>query len=402
MISRSLQNRIEKVLATVPVVAILGPRQVGKTTLAHQIINSFLDKESFYLDLERESDLVKLDEAEDYLTGFKNKLLIIDEVQRKPDLFVTLRSLIDERRRSSEKGGHFILLGSASRDLIQHSTETLAGRIHFFELSPFSVAEINRSDSQQSEIKELWKRGGFPASFLAQTEEESWDWRTNFIASYVERDIPVMGPNISSTRMRRVWNMLAHLNGQQVNLSNLGKSLEVDHKTIRAYMDLLSDFYMVRYLPPWSGNSKKRLVKSPKVYLRDSGILHRLLNIPDMETLLGHPGIGTSWEGFVVENIITNLPDTWQFSYYRNSAGAEIDLVMEGPGRSVIAIEVKRSSSPRVSAQFHTACEDIKATRKIVIYSGNDSFAMSNNTEAIGLTPFLFEFSQLTSASAKK
>lgn len=189
--------------------------------------------------------------------------------------------------------------------------------------------------------------------------------------------------------------MLAHLNGQQVNLSNLGKSLEVDHKTIRSYIDLLSDFYMVRYLPLWSGNTKKRLVKSPKVYLRDSGVLHRLLNIPNLETLLGHPGVGASWEEFVVENIITNLPDIWQFSDYKSSACAEIDLVMEGPGNSIVAIEIKRSSSPRVSKEFHAACEDMKATRKLVIYSGNDRFSMRNNTEAIGLTRFLSEFAQL-------
>ena len=395
MISRSLQNRIVKALATVPVIAILGPRQVGKTTLAREIENRFLEKESFYLDLERNSSLVKLDEPEDYLAGFNNRLLIIDEVQRKTDLFTTLRSLIDERIRNGERGGHFILLVSASRDLIQHSTETLAGRIQYLELCPFSIPEIYQSNPRQFDTNSLWLRGGFPASFLAQDNDESWDWRTNFIASYVERDIPIMGPRVSSVRMRRIWSMLAHLNGQQVNLSNLGKSLEVDHKTIRSYIDLLSDFYMVRYLPPWSGNTKKRLVKSPKVYLRDSGVLHRLLNIPDFETLLGHPGVGASWEGFVVENIITNLPDTWQFSYYRSSAGAEIDLVMEGPGNSIVAIEIKRSSSPRVSKEFHSACEDMKATRKLVIYSGTDRFSMRNNTEAIGLTRFLSEIAQL-------
>ena len=392
IISRLLQNRIIKALATVPVIAILGPRQVGKTTLAHEIASRYLEKESFYLDLERDSDLVKLAEPEDYLAGFNNKLLIIDEVQRKTDLFTTLRSLIDERKRNGETGGHFILLGSASRDLIQQSTESLAGRIQYVELSPFSIPEIYQFDSQQFFLDKLWLRGGFPVSYLAQDNDESWNWRTNFIASYVERDIPLMGPRVSSARMRRIWSMLAHLNGQQVNLSSLGKSLEVDHKTIRSYIDLLSDFYMVRQLPPWSGNTKKRLVKSPKVYLRDSGILHRLLNISNTETLLGHPGLGASWEGFVVENIVTNMPDTWQFSYYRTSTGTEIDLVMEGPGNSTVAVEIKRSSSPRVSAEFHSACIDIKATRKVVIFSGIDKFSMSKDTEAIGLTRFLTDF----------
>ncbi len=392
LISRSLEKRIEKALATVPVIAILGPRQVGKTTLAHEIGKRLVDKESSYLDLERDSDLVKLDDPEDYLTRFNNKLLIIDEVQRKTDLFTTLRSLIDERKRNGERGGHFILLGSASRDLMQHSSETLAGRIQYLELSPFTVPEIWQPASKQSTLESLWLRGGFPDSFLAQTNEESWDWRTHFIASYVERDIPLMGPRISSVRMRRLWSMLAHLNGQQVNLSNLGKNLEVDHKTIRTYIDLLADFYMVRYLLPWSGNAKKRLVKSPKVYLRDSGLLHRLLQVPDIDTLLGHPGVGASWEALVVENIITNLPDTWQFSYYRNATGAEIDLVMEGPGNSTVAVEIKRSSSPKVSHRFHSACEDINATHKLVIYGGSDRFSLGKNTEAIGLTCFLSEF----------
>ncbi len=392
MISRSLESRIVKALATVPAVAILGPRQVGKTTLARAIADRFVGKESHYLDLERDSDLAKLIEPQDYLAGYKNKLLIIDEVQRKTDLFAALRSLIDERRRDGERGGHFILLGSASRDLIQHSTETLAGRIQYLELCPFSIPELRRAYPQQLEVSQLWLRGGFPDSFLARDGDESWNWRTNFIASYVERDIPIMGPRVSSARMRRIWSMLAHFNGQQVNFSSLGKSLKVDHKTIRSYIDLLSDFYMVRYLPPWSGNSKKRLVKSPKVYLRDSGMLHRLLNISDVETLLGHPGIGASWEGFVIENIITNLPDTWQFSYYRNSGGAEIDLIMQGPKNLTFAIEIKRSSSPKVSKQFHESCEDIKPTRKLVIYAGEERFSMGNNIEAVGLNQFLFDF----------
>jgi len=392
MISRLLESRIIKALATIPVVAILGPRQVGKTTLAREIAIRFTEKESHYLDLERESDLAKLNEPQDYLAGFKNKLLILDEVQRKVDLFAALRSLIDERKRDGERGGHFILLGSASRDLIQHSTETLAGRIQYLELCPFSIPEIYRANPQQFDVSQLWLRGGFPDSFLALDGDESWNWRTNFIATYVERDIPIMGPQVSAVRMKRIWSMLAYLNGQQVNFSSLGKSLEVDHKTIRSYIDLLSDFYMVRYLPPWFGNSKKRLVKSPKVYLRDSGLLHRLLNIPDFETLLGHPGIGASWEGFVTESIITNLPDTWQFSYYRNSGGAEIDLVMDGPKNSTIAIEIKRSSSPKVSRQFHAACEDIKATQKLVIYSGSERFPMGDDIEVVGLVQFLADF----------
>ena len=280
------------------------------------------DKEVVYLDLELDSDLAKLNEPEDYLKRFNNKLLIIDEVQRKPDLFRVLRSLVDIRKRGGERAGHFLLLGSASRDLLQHSTETLAGRIRYLELSPFSIPEVYQHDPEGLDIDRLWLRGGFPDSYLASTEDESWDWRSDFIATYVERDIPLMGPKVPAARMKRFWSMLAHWHGQQVNMSSLGKSLEVDHKTIRSYLDILTDFYMVRQLQPWSGNTKKRLVKSPKVYIRDSGILHRLLNISDHETLLGHPVLGTSWDGLVLESIISSLSSKWQNSYYRTSSQA--------------------------------------------------------------------------------
>jgi predicted AAA+ superfamily ATPase len=391
MIERSLEKQIIQALNTVPVVSILGPRQVGKTTLALEMANNKLDKEVVYLDLELDSDLAKLNEPEDYLKRFNNKLLIIDEVQRKPDLFRVLRSLVDIRKRGGERAGHFLLLGSASRDLLQHSTETLAGRIRYLELSPFSIPEVYQHDPEGLDIDRLWLRGGFPDSYLASTEDESWDWRSDFIATYVERDIPLMGPKVPAARMKRFWSMLAHWHGQQVNMSSLGKSLEVDHKTIRSYLDILTDFYMVRQLQPWSGNTKKRLVKSPKVYIRDSGILHRLLNISDHETLLGHPVLGTSWEGLVLESIISSLSSKWQYSYYRTSSQAEIDLILEGPKREVIAIEVKRSSSPKVTKGFHLASEDIKATKKFVIYSGQDRFQLTDDTEVISLNTFLSE-----------
>ncbi|MDG1773903.1 MAG: ATP-binding protein [Oceanicoccus sp.] len=391
MIPRSLESNIVQALHTMPVVAILGPRQVGKTTLALEIANNQLDKEVAYLDLELDSDLAKLNEPEDYLKRFENKLLIIDEVQRKPDLFRILRSLVDMRKRAGEKAGHFLLLGSASRDLLQHSTETLAGRIRYLELSPFSIPEIYQHAPDSFDVDKLWFRGGFPDSYLAGDDDESWDWRSDFIASYVERDIPLMGPRVPAERMKRFWSMLAHWHSQQVNLSSLGKSLEVDHKTIRSYLDILTDFYMVRQLQPWSGNTKKRLVKSPKVYIRDSGMLHRLLNISDHETLLGHPVLGASWEGFVLESIVSSLSSKWQYSYYRTSSQAEIDLVLEGPKQAVIAVEIKRSSSPKLTRGFHLASEDIKATKKFVIYSGQDRFTLADNTEAISLTDFLSE-----------
>ncbi len=391
MLRRLLEDKIIQALTTMPVVALLGPRQVGKTTLALEIANNKLNKDVVYIDLERDSDLGRLNEPETYLQRFANKLLIIDEVQRKPDLFRTLRSLVDERKRAGERAGQFLLLGSASRDLIQHSSETLAGRIRFLELSPFSILELLSNAPQDFDIEKLWIRGGFPDSYLAGSDDESWDWRSDFIASYVERDIPLMGPKVPATRMKRFWRMLAHWHGQQVNTSSLGKSLEVDHKTIRSYLDILTDFYMVRQLQPWAGNTKKRLVKSPKVYLRDSGLLHFLLNISDYDTLLGHPVLGASWEGFVLESIIQSLSNKWQFSYYRTSGQTELDLVLEGPQNEVLAVEIKRSIAPKVSKGFHSASDDIKATRKFVVFSGEDRFPLTQDTEAINLNAFLAE-----------
>lgn len=389
MIRRDLENKLAYALKNMPVVALVGPRQVGKTTLALQIAEGGLTKKLSYLDLELDTDLSKLDDPESYLRQFKNQLLIIDEVQRKPDLFRVLRGLVDIRKRAGEKAGQFLLLGSASRDLLQQSPETLAGRIRYLELSPFSAMEIYQTDPLGFNPQKLWLRGGFPNSYLAETDNESWEWRNDFISTYVERDIPLMGPQVPATRMKRFWTMLAHYHGGQVNLSELGKSLEVSHTTIKSYLDILTDFYMVRQIQPWAGNIKKRLVKSPKIYLRDTGILHKLLNIADLESLLGHPVLGASWEGFIAENIITSISNKWQFSYFRTTTQAEIDLVLEGPGNEIWAIEIKRSAAPVISKGFHTACGDIGATRKFVVYAGTERFPMSGGTEAIGLIEFL-------------
>jgi len=388
MIKRSLESSLRTALAAMPVVALLGPRQVGKTTLALEVAKAG-DKQTAYLDLELDSDLAKLDDPEAYLRRFENQLLIIDEVQRNPDLFRLLRGLVDIRKRAGEKSGQFLLLGSASRDLIQHSSETLAGRIRFLELSPFSVLEIHQHRQRNAGLEKLWLRGGFPDSYLAKTEDDSWSWRSDFIASYVERDIPFMGPRVAATTMRRLWSMLAHNNAQQVNYSKLGASLGVSYKTVKNYIDTLTDFYMLRQIQPWAGNSKKRLVKAPKIYVRDSGLAHRMLNIPDIETLLGHPAIGASWESFVIENILRTLSDKWQHSFYRTSAQAEVDLVLEGPNRQVWAVEIKRSSAPTVTKGFHFACEDIRATKKFLIYPGTERFPLANDIEAMGLLAFL-------------
>lgn len=389
MLLRKLENDLRVALENMPVVALLGPRQVGKTTLALQLAERSFNKKSSYLDLELDTDLSKLDDPESYLRRFENQLLIIDEVQRKPDLFRILRGLVDIRKRAGEKSGQFLLLGSASRDLLQQSSETLAGRIRYLELSPFSALEVYKTDPLGFNPEKLWFRGGFPNSYLAETENESWEWRNDFISSYVERDIPLMGPQIPATRMKRFWTMLAHYHGQQAALSDIGKGLDVSHTTVKSYLDILTDFYMVRQIQPWAGNTKKRLVKSPKIYIRDTGLLHKLLNISDFDSLLGHPVIGASWEGFVGENIIGHLSNKWQYSYYRTTTQTEIDLVLEGPGNQVWAIEIKKSSAPAVSKGFHTACEDIEATHKFIVYSGNERFPMAGNAEAIGLIELL-------------
>ena len=388
MIKRSLENRLIDAINNMPVVALLGPRQVGKTTLALEVAK-LIGKDSHYLDLELDSDIAKLSDAQAYLERFENKLLIIDEVQRQPDLFRLLRSLVDVRKRAGERTAQFLLLGSASRDLIQHSSETLAGRIRFIELTPFSASELSIQNDYQYDMEKHWLRGGFPDSCLAISNDQSWSWRGDFISSYIERDIPLMGQHIQPTTMRRLWTMLAHNNGQQANYSKLGESIGVNYKTIKSYIDTLCDFYMVRQLQPWSGNSKKRLVKAPKIYLRDSGIAHRFLTITDFESLLGHPVIGASWEAFVIEKILGQLSDKWQYSYYRTSAQAEIDLVLEGPNKQTWAIEIKRSLSPSASKGFYYGCDDINATHKFIIYPGEESYPTVNNVEVIGLIGFI-------------
>ncbi len=368
-----------------PVVALLGPRQVGKTTLALKIAEDKNDKKTSYLDLELDTDLAKLNEAELYLRQFSNQLLIIDEVQRQPDLFPLLRGLVDIRKRAGEKSGQFLLLGSASRGLLRQSSESLAGRIRYLELKPLSILESCNAEGKHFDLQRLWFRGGFPDSYLSASDSDSWNWRGDFISTYVERDIPLLGPKLPSEQMRRFWAMLGYSHGQQLNLSTLAAGLGVTHPTIRNYLDVLTDLYMVRQISPWSGNSRKRLVKSPKIYLRDTGLLHRLVNIPDRETLLGHPIVAASWEGFIIENILMQMTDKWTCSYYRTSAQAEIDLVLEGPGREVLAIEIKRTLSPKVSKGFRLASEDIKATRKLFVYAGTERYPLTNDIEAISV-----------------
>jgi len=383
MIQRHLTAQLERSLELFPVVGLVGPRQVGKTTLARDDLAQRAGKPAVYLDLERATDRSKLADPESYLTRQAGKLVILDEIQRLPEIFPLLRSLVDERRRAGERAGQFLVLGSASRDLLQQSSESLAGRIVYHEMTPITVLESVRK------WETLWMRGGYPESFLARDDDESARWRGAFIGTYVERDIPQLGPRVPAEQMRRLWSMLAHGQGDQLNLAKLAAGLGLTGKTVRHYLDILTELFMVRQLAPWSGNSKKRLVRSPKVYVRDSGLAHRLANIPDLETLLGHPLCGHSWEGFVIEQIVSALPETWEASYYRTSAQAEIDLVLTGPRRRVLAIEVKRSSTPTPSKGFLLGCQDVRATERFIVKPTGEAHSVGHDVEAVSLVEFL-------------
>lgn len=388
MIKRLFQKKLLEALQAMPVVALLGPRQVGKTTLALAVAE-IMSKSTAYLDLESEEDFNKLSDAEAYLKRMDGKLLIIDEVQHKPNLFRILRGIVDARKRKGERTAQFLLLGSASRDLLQQSSETLAGRIRYLELTPFMAHELLNNANDHSVLEQLWLRGGFPDSFLSSTNEESWNWRNDFISTYMERDLPSMGVGIASAQLKRFWKMLAHYNGNQVNYSELGRSLELSHTTIKNYLDVLTDFYMVRQLQPWSGNVKKRLIKSPKIYIRDSGILHSFMNVYNFDTLLAHPSMGASWEGFVIENILTLLDNRWEYSYYRTATQIEIDLVLHIPNGEIWAIEIKRASAPKLGRGFYEACNDIGATHKWIVNANDERYPLPSQVEVIGLVEFL-------------
>jgi hypothetical protein len=370
----------------VPVVALLGPRQVGKTTLALRVAKD-VSSDWLHLDMERDSDLARLSDAEGYLHRQAGRLVIIDEIQRKPELFPVMRSLVDERIRAGEKTGQFLVLGSASRDLLRQSSETLAGRISYLELRPFVLSEVARGSALTQD--QLWVRGGFPLSALAGDDDQSRRWREDFISTYLERDLPQLGLRLPAEQLRRLWTMLAHLQGEPLNAARLAASLGVAGSTLRRYLDTLTDLYMLRQLRPWAGNVGKRLVKSPKIYLRDSGLLHRLLKIPDLDALEGHPVVGRSWEGFAIENVLAQLSPDWQASYFRTAAQAEIDLVLEGPRSQVVAIEVKRTLSPRVGRGFLNACEDVKATHRFYVIPAGEDRPMGHDTEGLALTRLL-------------
>ena len=369
-VSRHIEPELRECLLDFPAVAVLGPRQCGKSTLARKIIEEY--DGAVYLDLEKPSDLAKLQEPELFFAQHQNKLICLDEVQLLPDIFSSLRPIIDEQKRN----GQFLFLGSASKDLIRQSSETLAGRIVYLELTPFTCSEIKNSVDPIS-LNDFWLKGGFPDSLLARNGKASRRWRDNFIRTFLERDIPQLGFRIPSLALRRVWQMCAHEQGQLLNSSKLGSSLGVSHTTFRSYIDLLAETYMLRILPPYIPNLKKRLVKAPKIYLRDTGILHFFLKIDTFDDLMGHPVFGASWETACMETIIANLPD-WEPFFYRTAAGTEIDLILKR-GKRVFAFEFKASAAPKLTKSFWTGFEDLNVEKAWVVAPVNESYPLREN-----------------------
>ncbi|MDN3582809.1 ATP-binding protein [Mucilaginibacter flavus] len=389
MIARRIEKLVEDALGRSASVALMGPRQVGKTTIALNINDA---KPAVYLDLEDRLDLQKISDVSAFHSENRNSLIILDEVQRVPEIFASLRGIIDRERRRGHKYGQFLFLGSASMDLLKQSSESLAGRIAYLELQGIDALEFEANTPER--LNQLWLRGGFPESLLAGNDRNSLAWRRDFIRTYLERDIPLLGPRIPAVTLERFWTMLAHIQGGIFNASQIAKSLEVSATTISRYLDLMVDLLLVRRLQPWSQNAGKRLVKSPKVYVRDSGITHALLNLQNYNDLLGHPVTGGSWEGFVIENILSAAPERVIPYYYRTSNGAEVDLILEFSVKEKWAIEIKRNSAPVLSKGFYIACQDIKPDKRFVVYAGQDKFRMGENITAISLPGIMAELLQ--------
>lgn len=369
---RLLEKSVRDSLERNPVTAILGPRQCGKSTLVKKLIEGRNDVT--YLDLERPSDLAKLDDPEWFLRSQFGRLVCLDEIQRMPDLFPVLRSLVDENR----KPGAYLLLGSASRDLIKQSSETLAGRISYKTLSPFLWEEVRAKVKPEDYLA----KGGFPLSLLADSDEASYEWRIDFITTFLERDL-LQFAGVSSTTMRRLWQMLAHSNGQALNLSKIGESLGVSHTTVRNYADLLEGTFMITQVRPWKGNTRKRLVKSPKIYLNDSGITSALLQLKNFEDISGHPVFSSLWESAVLMNIREQFPES-ELSWYRTNHGNEIDFLVSTRGRTV-AVECKASVAPSLSKGFYKAAEDVEPHKIIVAAPVSDSYSMTEKVEVVSL-----------------
>ena len=382
MIPRRWKQPIKQDLATFPSVVLLGPRQVGKTTLARDLASEV--PRSVYLDLEDPADASRLTNTRSYLDMYRDRLVIVDEVQRMPDLFRVLRGQIDARRRDGRASGHFLLLGSASGALLRQSAESLAGRVAYHELPGLDALETSY------DLNRLWLRGGFPDSLTVAGDRNSLRWRTSFIRTHLERDLPQSGLRAPAETLRRFWTMLSHLQGATLNAAELARSLGVSAPTVNRYADTLVDMMLARRLQPYFVNVGKRLVKAPKLFVRDSGVVHALLNIRTLYDLLGHPVVGASWEGFVVENLIGAAPDGTDAFFYRTRSGAEIDLLLLLPGQELWAVEVKRSSAPRVPRGFRVAIQDVKAARSFIVYPGRESYSLGDGITAIPL-PALME-----------
>lgn len=381
MIERRIKQQVREALDRQAAVALIGPRQVGKTTLAYEVAE---ERDALYLDLEDRNDREKLSDPGLFLEQYEDKLVVLDEIYCTPELFQTLRGIIDKGRRKGKRTGRFLILGSASIDLLRQSGESLAGRIEYVDMHPLDITEVGTADNA---MNRLWIRGGFPDSYLAKNDEYSFKLRKGFIRTYLERDIPQFGPRIPAATLESLWTMLSHGQGSLLNASNLASALSISAPTVRTYIDLLVDLLLVRRLRPYHTNVGKRLVKSPKVYVRDSGLLHALLGIGDYNSLCGHPVVGTSWEGFVIENLLSDLPYKTQSNFYRTAAGAEVDLVLEFPGRSEIwAIEIKRALSAKPKKGFYHACEDIQPHKSFVVYAGDEQYPISEGVEAISLS----------------
>ena len=379
MIDRQAETALREALGRQAAVALIGPRQVGKTTLAQKIGE---EMSSVYLDLEAPEGLAKLQAPELFFEQFSDKLIILDEIHRAPELFKILRGVIDRARRKGRRTGLFLILGSASIDLLRQSGETLAGRIAYVDMTPISALEVGDDRKEQDR---LWVRGGFPDSFLAATDADSLALRHDFIRTYLERDVPRFGPRVPAETLRRLWTMLAHNQGQLINASKLAAGLEVSSPTVTRYIDLLVDLLLVRRLEPLHANVGKRLVKSPKVYVRDSGIVHALLGLESLEDVLGHPVAGHSWEGFVIETLLASARGALS-SFYRTAAGAEVDLVLDlGAKKGRWCIEIKRGMTPKPSKGLIAAKTDLKPDQTFIVYSGDESYPVAGDIEAIGL-----------------
>jgi hypothetical protein len=387
MIPRLIEKEVESALARQAAVALIGPRQVGKTTLALAIAKH---RDSLYLDLEDRDDRNRLTNPALFLEGVEDRLVILDEIHRMPELFDTLRGVIDRGRRKHKGKGRFLILGSASVDLLRQSAESLAGRIAYIELTPFTALEIV---DDRAARERLWLRGGFPDPYLADSDADSLALRKDFIRTYLERDVPLFGPRIPAVTLERFWTMLAHLQGSTLNSSQIARALEISGQSVNRYIDLLCDLLLVRRLPPFHANIGKRLVKSPKVYVRDSGLVHALLGLETLTQLSGHPVVGTSWEGFVIETLLAAAPWRTQACFYRTSGGAEVDLVLECPDGTPWAIDIKRGLTAKPERGFYQAVEDIRPARAFVVHAGDDRYPISANIEAIGVRRLAEELS---------